>query len=72
MPDFVCAVVEHAFSTACMPLFAAAALLPPLQTDKAASSMLELLVAFLQEKLLTQAEAVEGLKPLTSTLGDVA
>jgi hypothetical protein len=34
--------------------------------------MLELLVAFLKEKLLTEAEAVEGLKGLTSTLGDLA
>ncbi|KAF6252216.1 eukaryotic initiation factor [Scenedesmus sp. NREL 46B-D3] len=42
------------------------------QTDKAANTMLELLVAFLKEKLLTQAEAVEGLKGLTSSLGDLA
>uniref|UniRef100_A0A383WGA1 MI domain-containing protein n=1 Tax=Tetradesmus obliquus TaxID=3088 RepID=A0A383WGA1_TETOB len=42
------------------------------QSDKAAAALLELLVALIKEKLLTEAESVEGLKASTSILGDLA
>jgi hypothetical protein len=43
-----------------------------IQTDKAASTLLELVVSLAKEGLLSQGEVVEGLKGSTSTLGDLA
>jgi hypothetical protein len=42
------------------------------QTEKEITSLLELLVGFVRDGLLTTAEVVGGLQPSTSTLGDLA
>jgi hypothetical protein len=63
--------MQPCHSLNCLPLRVCLGTLPP-QSDKASSTLLELLVALLKEGLLSQAEVVEGLKGSTSTLGDLA
>jgi cell shape-determining protein MreD len=42
------------------------------QTEKEITALLDLMVGFVRDGLLTSAEVVAGLQPSTSTIGDLA
>lgn len=43
-----------------------------MQTEKEITALLDLMVGFVRDGLLTSAEVVAGLRPSTSTIGDLA